>query len=458
MKRNIIVSVLSGFFGSALLLILFSAAGSVGAQSANVRSARSVSRTNEVNAATLLTSTFTYQGQLKNGDNAVNESCQMVFRLYDDPAAGGLIGSPITTTMHVTNGLFTVGLDFGAAFNGNARWLDMQVRCPSESGAFTQLSPRQQLTPVPYALFSAAPWVTSGSNLTYNAGNVGIGTTTPAHHLSILGGPSWTSNNWSGALELSNGSALGWQANSGGQRFGLGQSSGGLYFFRTASNPGTTVSPAIYDMVIDDGGNVRIGSVFIDAAWGNMFPAADNMSSLGTPAQRWTAVYATNGTIQISDARLKKAVTNLDYGLSQVLQLRPVTFQWKDRNDGRRYLGLIAQEVEMIIPEALERDKDPATPLGMNYTSLVPVLIKAVQEQQTAITTKAAAVAALQIETATLREQNAALKVRVAAIEQALSGQTQPQSPASHDVVLFGALVAVVGIVAGRRMNFGGRS
>jgi hypothetical protein len=93
---------------------------------------------------------------------------------------------------------------------------------------------------------------------------------------------------------------------------------------------------------------------------------------------------------------------------------------------------LIAQEVEKIIPEAVERDKNPANPLGMNYTSLVPVLIKAVQEQQTAITEKAAAVAALQTENAALKEQNAALEARVAAIELALQqllrqpGQSQP--------------------------------
>jgi len=91
------------------------------------------------------------------------------------------------------------------------------------------------------------------------SGNVGIGTDSPKHHLSILGGPAWTSNQWGGAMDLSNASAIGWQANSGGQRFGLGQSTGGLYFFRTASDPGTTLSPAIYDMEISDEGNVGIG-------------------------------------------------------------------------------------------------------------------------------------------------------------------------------------------------------
>lgn len=88
------------------------------------------------------------------------------------------------------------------------------------------------------------------------AGNVGIGTTTPAHRLSLIGGPTWTSNGWTGALELGNGSAIGWQSNIAGSRFGIGQSNGGLYFFGTASNPGTTGSPANYAMVINDNGNI----------------------------------------------------------------------------------------------------------------------------------------------------------------------------------------------------------
>jgi len=161
MKRNFVVGVFGGVIGTAVVLMLLSAAGIVGAalytadrvNGAEVRSARSVSRANEVSAATPLTLTFTYQGQLKNGGTAVNGSCQMAFRLYDDPSAStNLIGSPITTTVPVTNGLFTVGLNFGSnAFDGNGRWLDVQVNC---TGTFVPL-PRQAITPAPYALFAS---------------------------------------------------------------------------------------------------------------------------------------------------------------------------------------------------------------------------------------------------------------------------------------------------------------
>jgi hypothetical protein len=100
---------------------------------------------------------FTYQGQLKNAGNAVNGTCAMAFRLYDDPSGSGLIGSPITTTVPVTDGLFTAGLNFGSnAFDGNGRWLDIQVNC---TGTYAPLTPRQQLTGAPHAIYaSTAPW------------------------------------------------------------------------------------------------------------------------------------------------------------------------------------------------------------------------------------------------------------------------------------------------------------
>lgn len=87
-------------------------------------------------------------------------------------------------------------------------------------------------------------------------GDVGVGTTAPPTRFAVRGGPGWTSNGWAGSLSFGNASALGWEANASGQRFGIGQSTGGLYFFRTNSAFGSTASPANYDMSITDSGNV----------------------------------------------------------------------------------------------------------------------------------------------------------------------------------------------------------
>jgi hypothetical protein len=136
----------------------------------------------------------------------------------------------------------------------------------------------------------------------------------------------------------------------------------------------------------------------------DVIPASNGDPKLGDSNHRWNSVWAVNNVIQTSDARLKKSVTNLDYGLSQVMQLRPVSFQWNNSKDDRTRLGLIAQEVEKVIPEAIERDKDPDTALGMNYTSLVPVLIKAVQEQQARLERKEAEIKSLNARLAALEQ------------------------------------------------------
>ncbi len=110
------------------------------------------------------------------------------------------------------------------------------------------------------AKFTATNTV-GNSIMTESAGRITIGTVTPSHTLTIGSGPNWTSNNWLGAVALPNGSAIGWSPNSAGQRQGIGHTTGGLYFFRTASNPATTASPALYDMVINDKGYVGIGTI-----------------------------------------------------------------------------------------------------------------------------------------------------------------------------------------------------
>jgi len=98
-----------------------------------------------------------------------------------------------------------------------------------------------------------------------------------------------------------------------------------------------------------------------------------------------------------SDGRLKKDVGDLSYGLGQLLELRPVAFRWK-RDDGRIHLGLIAQDVEKIVPDVVSRTPDPlgAEVMTINYTELVPILIKAVQQQNRTLVEQENRIAALE--------------------------------------------------------------
>ncbi|MCS7055401.1 MAG: hypothetical protein NZM18_04405 [Thermoflexales bacterium] len=112
-------------------------------------------------ALTNLGTAFTYQGRLTSSGAPVNGTCDFEFSLWDSASGGTQIGSTQTHTgVSVTAGYFTIAsLDFGSgAFNGRARWLAISVRCPTGSGSYTALSPRQALTPAPHALALPGLW------------------------------------------------------------------------------------------------------------------------------------------------------------------------------------------------------------------------------------------------------------------------------------------------------------
>jgi len=116
---------------------------------------------------------FTYQGELRNVSGPVSGTCDFQFGLWDAQTYGAQVGSTQTVNgVSVSNGRFAVQLDFGSdAFGGDARFLQIAVRCPTGSGSHTTLAPRQPLTAAPYAL-SLRPGATisgTGSHPAYAA-------------------------------------------------------------------------------------------------------------------------------------------------------------------------------------------------------------------------------------------------------------------------------------------------
>jgi len=180
---------------------------------------------------------FTYQGRLNVGDSPANGLYDIQFSAYDDASAGNLVGGLVTNTaVAVSNGLFTTTLDFGAGvFTGQHLWLDIAVST-NGAGTFIALTPRQPLTPAPYAIYAgaaagAAPgalvtslntlkdditlaagpnvvitpsgntltissagtggsgiWSVNGNDAFYTAGRVGIGTNNPKGALQLASG------------------------------------------------------------------------------------------------------------------------------------------------------------------------------------------------------------------------------------------------------------------------------
>ena len=102
------------------------------------------------------TSALTYQGQLQQGGGAANGTFDFQFSLWNGAADGTQVGAPQTLMfMAVTNGLFTVNLDFGSSvFDGSDRWLEIAVRTNGSLDGWTVLSPRQPILSTPYAVLA----------------------------------------------------------------------------------------------------------------------------------------------------------------------------------------------------------------------------------------------------------------------------------------------------------------
>ena len=103
---------------------------------------------------------FTYQGYLTDEGAPGQGEYDFNFALFDDPSTGVQVGDDYSLgNVLVEDGLFSVELNFGEVFTGGDRWLEVGVRPGNEAGPYTTLTPRQHITPAPYAMFaSSSSW------------------------------------------------------------------------------------------------------------------------------------------------------------------------------------------------------------------------------------------------------------------------------------------------------------
>jgi hypothetical protein len=159
---------------------------------------------------------FTYQGRLTQSGSPSNGQSDLQFTLFDAASGGNQVGSPVTViSQTVSDGLFTVVLNFGtSAFQGQARWLEVGVRPGGSGGSFTTLSPRQALTPAPYAVGLVPGAVITGTSVS------ALLTANNANGTGLYG----ISNNGTGVYALStglNGNGVLGEANNGSTAYGV---------------------------------------------------------------------------------------------------------------------------------------------------------------------------------------------------------------------------------------------
>ncbi len=216
------------------------------------------------------TNAFTYQGRLDMDGTPANGAYDLTFTLYNTNTTGVAVAGPITNSLvAVTNGLFTTSLDFGSAtFIQPNSWLEIAVRTNGAS-SFATLTPRQQITPAPYAITAGALAGVTALNVIVSNENATIG-----------GG----SNNQANALSTTIGGGARNQANGNYSTIGGGVlnvtgtnyatiAGGGA---NTASGWGSTVSGGQANSALNDYATVSGGTGNTASGYASFIPGGDS--------------------------------------------------------------------------------------------------------------------------------------------------------------------------------------
>lgn len=228
-----------------------------------------------------------------------------------------------------------------------------------------------------------------------NNGNIGISTTTPSVKLSVDGSIYAGNGQFAGTADFylsHNGQSLlrinaDTSSNSeirymldGSTKWTMGVDRADGSKFKILYN---SILSGVKGITISSSGLFGVGTTTpikaVDVVGEGRFSTGLTVSSLGTGA-----LYSNGGVLtntDPSDINLKQDILNIDSSLSKILQLRPVSFKWRD--SGELSQGFIAQEVETVLPELV--GQNPGGFKGLYTTRFIPYIVKALQEQQTLI-------------------------------------------------------------------------
>jgi hypothetical protein len=238
------------------------------------------------------------------------------------------------------------------------------------------------------------------------SGNLGVGTTSPNSRLQVSN--STVSTN--AIAQFTNGTTGTGAGN--GLYVGVDTSNEATVFnfYNSALKFGTNGSERAR---IDSSGNLLVGQTsqaqtiigfsvtpagIVSTAMLASTSAANSYHLYSTGAAAYRFYVGLNGTINatstvitaISDQRLKENVRDIDTGLDSIMALKPRRFDWKEGKglDKKNAAGFIAQEFETVFPECVSTTLpggDGIEYKNINHETLIPTLVKAIQEQQAMI-------------------------------------------------------------------------
>jgi len=261
----------------------------------------------------------------------------------------------------------------------------------------------------------------------YITGNVGIGTSSPSYKLHVVNASS------TDAIVIDNGGGAG---DGNNPYLSFAGTYGGSNYIRgriRGAYPDATTGGLVFDtggsgsmterMRIHTDGNIMIGASTYPT-FGNgpkLFVQGDGTGiavGYGTATSQYRIFYMNSGDGSLywhnnsnyaalsaagawtnaSDARLKKNIVDIKYGLADVIKAQPRSYQMNDVAGD--FVGFVAQELQEIIPEVVSGD--PEKQLGVDYGSLVAVAFKAIQELKVIVDAQATTITSLTARITTL--------------------------------------------------------
>lgn len=377
---------------------------------------------------------LSYQGVLTdNSGNPLNGSYNITFKLYSSSSGGSAIWQE-TQSLNVNNGLLNAYL--GSVTNlsiefGSTYWLGVTV------DAGTELTPRVELTSVPYSLVSKTvedgsittdkildgavtsskldpsllatvnPWQNNGSTLFYNGGRVFIGRDFPITSNEYFGVRAPVGDGIYGGMYVETQSANGlpfygfatsgvlksWLYYNGlDSTINLYHSDGIALTISPERRLGIGTSEPTHEFELVHGSfgaiNTNNGLKIRNSGSNNVnwtlysYNGTGNFGLFEGSTLRGTFAAGTGAYTTASDERLKKDITPVQDLLPNVMQLETKKYRYTNDNSGKQIIGFLAQDLEKLFPEFVYRTGENAESYSVDYAGLSVVALKAIQEQQ----------------------------------------------------------------------------